>query len=150
MAPAWRIFKNIFSSLLFTIIFRPKMFKFHPYSNFEFLIMYCMSIINYFFKTEHSKSITSIISKFDAFFHKSSIILQFSFEPVPLFSLGRNRVSFEIWPSQDQHEYISEIWHVRRRPELYQNDCQGSIDSVSHKHNTYNIVIPTVDYRKHT
>ena len=138
-------FQKYFSSLLFTIIFRPKMFKFHPYSNLNFSLSQSL-----FFKTEPSKSNTNIISKFDAFFHKSSIILQFSFEPVPLFSLGRNRVSFEIWPSQDQHEYISEIWHVRRRPELYQNDCQGSIDSVSHKHNTYNIVIPMVDYRKHT
>ena len=29
---AWRNFKNIFSRLLFTIIFRPEMLKFHQYS----------------------------------------------------------------------------------------------------------------------
>ena len=29
---AWRNFKNIFSRPLFTIIFRPEMLKFHPYS----------------------------------------------------------------------------------------------------------------------
>ena len=32
MACAWRNFKNIFSRPLFTIIFRPEMLKFHPYS----------------------------------------------------------------------------------------------------------------------
>ena len=32
MVSAWRNFKNIFSRPLFTIIFRPKMLKFHPYS----------------------------------------------------------------------------------------------------------------------
>ena len=32
MASAWRNFKNIFSRPLFTIIFRPEMLKFHPYS----------------------------------------------------------------------------------------------------------------------
>jgi hypothetical protein len=32
MVSAWRNFKNIFSRPLFTIIFRPKMIKFHPYS----------------------------------------------------------------------------------------------------------------------
>ena len=31
---AWRNFKNIFSRPLFTIIFRPEMLKFHPYSIF--------------------------------------------------------------------------------------------------------------------
>jgi hypothetical protein len=44
---AWRNFKNIVSRPLFTIIFRPKMIKFHPYSiltgegKVDFLI-YCM------------------------------------------------------------------------------------------------------------
>ena len=32
MVSAWRNFKNIFSRPLFTIIFRPEMLKFHPYS----------------------------------------------------------------------------------------------------------------------
>ena len=32
MASAWRNLKNIFSRPLFTIIFRPEMLKFHPYS----------------------------------------------------------------------------------------------------------------------
>ena len=32
MSSAWRNFKNIFSRPLFTIIFWPKMIKFHPYS----------------------------------------------------------------------------------------------------------------------
>ena len=32
MVSAWRNFKNIFSTPLFTIIFRPEMLKFHPYS----------------------------------------------------------------------------------------------------------------------
>ena len=32
MAYAWRNFKDIFSRPLFTIIFRPEMLKFHPYS----------------------------------------------------------------------------------------------------------------------
>ena len=32
MASAWRNFKNISSRPLFTIIFRPEMLKFHPYS----------------------------------------------------------------------------------------------------------------------
>ena len=32
MVSAWRNFKNIFSRPLFTIIFRPDMLKFHPYS----------------------------------------------------------------------------------------------------------------------
>ena len=32
MVSAWRKFKNIFSRPLFTIIFRPEMLKFHPYS----------------------------------------------------------------------------------------------------------------------
>ena len=32
MLSAWRNFKNIFSRPLFTIIFRPEMLKFHPYS----------------------------------------------------------------------------------------------------------------------
>ena len=32
MASAWRNFKNIFSRPLFTVIFRPEMLKFHPYS----------------------------------------------------------------------------------------------------------------------
>ena len=32
MACAWKNFKNIFSRPLFTIIFRPEMLKFHPYS----------------------------------------------------------------------------------------------------------------------
>ena len=32
MVRAWRNFKNIFSRPLFTIIFRPEMLKFHPYS----------------------------------------------------------------------------------------------------------------------
>ena len=32
MANAWRNFKNIFSRPLFTIIVRPDMLKFHPYS----------------------------------------------------------------------------------------------------------------------
>ena len=49
MVSAWRNFKNIFSRPLFTIIFRPQMIKFHPYSNLtgegkvDFLI-YCMLI----------------------------------------------------------------------------------------------------------
>ena len=33
MVSAWRNFKIIFSRPLFTIIFRPEMLKFHPYSN---------------------------------------------------------------------------------------------------------------------
>ena len=47
MVSAWRNFKNIFSRPLFTIIFRPKMIKFHPYSiltgegKVDYLI-YCM------------------------------------------------------------------------------------------------------------
>ena len=32
MASAWRNFKNISSRPLFTIVFRPEMLKFHPYS----------------------------------------------------------------------------------------------------------------------
>jgi hypothetical protein len=32
MVSAWRNFKNIFPRLLFIIIFRPEMLKFHPYS----------------------------------------------------------------------------------------------------------------------
>ena len=32
MVSAWRNFKNNFSRPLFTIIFRPEMLKFHPYS----------------------------------------------------------------------------------------------------------------------
>ena len=32
MVNAWRNFKNIFSRPLFTIIFRPEMVKFYPYS----------------------------------------------------------------------------------------------------------------------
>ena len=32
MVSTWRNFKNIFSKPLFTIIFRPEMLKFHPYS----------------------------------------------------------------------------------------------------------------------
>ena len=32
MVSAWRNFKNIFSRPLFTIIFRPEVLKFHPYS----------------------------------------------------------------------------------------------------------------------
>ena len=32
MVSEWRNFKNIFSRPLFTIIFRPEMLKFHPYS----------------------------------------------------------------------------------------------------------------------
>ena len=32
MVSAWRNFKHIFSRPLFTIIFRPEMLKFHPYS----------------------------------------------------------------------------------------------------------------------
>ena len=32
MVSAWRNFKSIFSRLLLTIIFRPEMLKFHPYS----------------------------------------------------------------------------------------------------------------------
>ena len=32
MAGAWRSFKNSFSRPLFTIIFKPEMLKFHPYS----------------------------------------------------------------------------------------------------------------------
>ena len=32
MVSAWRNFKNIFSRPLFTVIFRPEMLKFHPYS----------------------------------------------------------------------------------------------------------------------
>ena len=47
MVSAWRNFKNIFSTPLFTIIFRPEMLKFHPYSfltgdtRVEFVI-YCV------------------------------------------------------------------------------------------------------------
>ena len=49
MVCAWRNFKFIFPKPLFTIIFRPKMIKFHPYSiltgegKVDFLI-YCMLI----------------------------------------------------------------------------------------------------------
>ena len=56
MVSAWRNFKNIFSRPLFTIIFRPKMIKFHPYSiltgegKVEFLIYYCM-YVKYFLKS---------------------------------------------------------------------------------------------------
>ena len=32
MVSAWRNFKNIFSRPLFTIIFKPEILKFHPYS----------------------------------------------------------------------------------------------------------------------
>ena len=32
MGSPWRSFKNIFSRPLFTIIFRPEIIKFHPYS----------------------------------------------------------------------------------------------------------------------
>ena len=54
MASTWRNFKNIFSRPLFTIIFRSKMLKFHPYSILtretmvEFVI-YCLLIfVDYF------------------------------------------------------------------------------------------------------
>ena len=32
MVSAWRNFKNLFSRPVFTIIFRPEMLRFHPYS----------------------------------------------------------------------------------------------------------------------
>jgi len=52
MASAWSNFKNIFSRPLFTIIFRPEMLKFHPYSiltgdtRVEFVIYRVLSLSN--------------------------------------------------------------------------------------------------------
>ena len=47
MVSAWRNFKNIFSSPLFTIIFRPEILKFHPYSILTWqtmvrFVIYCL------------------------------------------------------------------------------------------------------------
>ena len=48
MVSTWRNFKNIFPRPLFTIIFRPEMLKFHPYSiwtgdtRVEFVIYYVL------------------------------------------------------------------------------------------------------------
>ena len=50
MASAWRNFKNISSRPLFTIIFRPEMLKFHPYSSLTGetmvrFVIYCVLIV---------------------------------------------------------------------------------------------------------
>ena len=56
MVSAWRNFKNIFSRPLFTIIFRPEILKFHPYSTLTGdtmvgFVIFCVLIEGMYFKS---------------------------------------------------------------------------------------------------
>jgi hypothetical protein len=59
MASAWRNFKNISSKPLFTMIFRPEMLKFHPYSiltrgTMVGFVIYC--VLRWWFEIESNVS----------------------------------------------------------------------------------------------
>ena len=63
MVSAWRNFKNIFSRPLFTIIFRPEMLKFHPYSiltgdTMVGFVIFCV------FSKDHCSAVASQLCKF--------------------------------------------------------------------------------------
>ena len=66
MVSAWRNFKNIFSRPLFTIIFRPEMLIFHPYSILTgdtmvgFVIFCVLSIIDVILGFGHSTPFNSL------------------------------------------------------------------------------------------
>ena len=86
MACAWRNLKNIFSRPLFTIIFRPEMLKFHPYSILTgdtldgFVIFFVLTL------THHMDDM--MISVFTHQFFSQSELFQ-EFQPLRWINIGR-------------------------------------------------------------